>query len=60
MIGAAIGVAERSHFTLHLLTHRFPPRARHVIHVVNNLLIAGFGGLVAWIGVQLGDAEQRC
>ena len=36
-----------------LLTHRFPPRARHVIHVFNNLLIAAFGGLIAWLGVQL-------
>ncbi len=53
LIGAAVGVAERSHFALNLLTHRFPPRARHVIHVFNNLLTAAFGGLIAWIGVQL-------
>ena len=52
-LGAAVGVAERSHFALNLLTHRFSPRARHVIHVFNNLLTAAFGGLIAWIGVQL-------
>ena len=57
LIGAAVGVAERSHFTLTLLTHRFPPRAQHVIHVFNNLLIAAFGGLVAWLGVQARDAQ---
>src|SRR5260370_9426055 len=30
MVGAGIGIAERAHFTLHVLTHRFPlwtPRA---------------------------------
>ena len=53
MVGAAVAVAERSHFTLNLLTHRFSPRARQVIHVGNNLLIAAFGGLVAWVGYKL-------
>jgi TRAP-type C4-dicarboxylate transport system permease small subunit len=53
MIGAAVGVAERSHFTLTLLSHHFSPRMQHVIHVGNNLLIAAFGGLVAWIGIKL-------
>jgi TRAP-type C4-dicarboxylate transport system permease small subunit len=53
LIGAAVGVAERSHFTLTLLSHRFSPRMLHVLHVTNNLLIAAFGGLVAWLGVKL-------
>jgi TRAP-type C4-dicarboxylate transport system permease small subunit len=53
MIGAAVGVAERSHFTLTLLSHLFPPRMQRAVHVGNNLLIAAFGGLVAWIGVKL-------
>jgi TRAP-type C4-dicarboxylate transport system permease small subunit len=53
LVGAAVGVAERSHFTLTLLSHRFPPRMQHVVHVVNNLLIAAFGGLVAWLGFKL-------
>ena len=53
LVGAAVGVAERSHFTLNLLSHRFPPRAQHVLHVCNNLLIAAFGGLIAWLGVKL-------
>jgi TRAP-type C4-dicarboxylate transport system permease small subunit len=53
LIGAAVGVAERSHFTLTLLSHRFSPRMLHVLHVTNNLLIAAFGGLVAWVGVKL-------
>jgi len=53
LIGAAVGVAERSHFTLTLLSHHFSPRVQHVVHVGNNLLIAAFGGLVAWLGVKL-------
>jgi TRAP-type C4-dicarboxylate transport system permease small subunit len=53
LIGAAVAVAERSHFTLTVFVHRLPPRVQHVIHVCNNLLIAAFGGLVAWQGVKL-------
>nr|ART90389.1 TRAP-type C4-dicarboxylate transport system, small permease component [uncultured bacterium] len=53
LIGAAVGVAERSHFTLTILTHHLPTRAQHIIHVINNLLIAAFGGLIAWLGVKL-------
>jgi TRAP-type C4-dicarboxylate transport system permease small subunit len=53
MVGAGIAVAERAHFTLHIVTHRLPPRARRVIHVLRQLLIAGFGVLVVWFGTKL-------
>jgi TRAP-type C4-dicarboxylate transport system permease small subunit len=53
LIGAAVGVAERSHFTLTLLSHRFSPGVRQAIHVANNMLIAAFGALIAWLGVKL-------
>src|ERR1700760_3568405 len=53
LIGAAVGVAEHGHFTLTLLSPRFPPRLQHVVHVVNSLLTAAFGALVAWLGVKL-------
>lgn len=53
MVGAAVGIAGRSHFTLTLLTHRFPPGVQRGIHVFNHLLIAAFGGLLAWLGWQL-------
>src|SRR6266851_2238627 len=42
MIGAGIGIAERAHFTLHV-----------VIHVATHVLIAGFGALALWYGIQL-------
>jgi TRAP-type C4-dicarboxylate transport system permease small subunit len=53
MVGAAIGIAERTHFTLHILTHRLPLAAQRPIHVATHLLIAGFGALAAWYGTQL-------
>jgi len=53
LVGAAVGIAERSHFTLTLLTHRFPPGVQRGINVFNHLLIAAFGGLLAWLGWQL-------
>ena len=53
MIGAGVGVAERAHFTLRVLTHRLPVPAQRAVHIGSNLLIAGFGGLAAWYGTQL-------
>jgi TRAP-type C4-dicarboxylate transport system permease small subunit len=53
MIGAAVAVKERSHFALNLVTHRFSPKAKATLHIVHNLIIAGFGGLVAWLGYKL-------
>ena len=53
MIGAAIGIAERAHFTLHLVTHRFSPPVQRVIHIATYLLIAAFGALAGWQGVRL-------
>lgn len=53
LIGAAIGVAERSHFTLAVVTHRWSRGAQRVVHIANHLFIAFFGGLIAWLGVKL-------
>jgi len=53
LIGAGVGIAERSHFTLTLLTHHFPPGVQRGIHLFNQVLIAAFGGLLAWLGWQL-------
>lgn len=50
MVGAGVGIAERSHFTLTLLTPRLPEGAQRAIQLFNHLLIAVFGGLVAWLG----------
>src|SRR5262252_2082356 len=53
MVGAGIGIGERAHFTLRVLTHRLPPRGQRAIHIASHLLIAGFGALAAWYGLQL-------
>jgi TRAP-type C4-dicarboxylate transport system permease small subunit len=53
LIGAAVAVKERSHFALNLLSYRFSPRYRAILHVAHNLLIAAFAGLVAWFGFKL-------
>lgn len=53
MIGAGIGIGERAHFTLHVVTHRLPLAVQRVIHIAGHLLIVGFGALTAWYGLQL-------
>ena len=53
LLGAAVAVKERSHFALTLLSHRFPPGGRAALHVVHNLIIAAFAGLIAWVGYKL-------
>jgi len=53
MVGAGIGIAERAHFTLHVLTHRLPLAAQRPIHIATHILIAGFGALAVWYGIQL-------
>src|SRR5260370_42628077 len=45
MIGAAIGIADRIHFTFHVLTHHLPVPVRRAIYGINHLLIARLGGL---------------
>ena len=59
MVGAGIGIAERAHFTLHVLTHRLPATAQRVIHVLTHLLIAGFGALALWYGVELAIVNSQ-
>src|ERR1700687_797690 len=51
LIGAAIGVRERTHFTLHVLP--LSPAARLWFSRVHHVLIAGLGGLAAWYGMKL-------
>src|SRR5882672_365149 len=53
MIGAGLGIAERAHFTLHVLTHRFSLGAQRAIHIATQLLIAAFGALACWYGIKI-------
>jgi len=51
LIGAAIGLRERTHFTLHIL--QFKPAGQLFVDRVHYLLIAGIGAIAAWYGVKL-------
>src|ERR1051326_7949078 len=59
MIGAGIGIAERAHFTLRVLTHRLPAAAQRAIHVATQILTAGFGALAVWYGIQLAIVNSQ-
>jgi len=53
LIGAAIGIRARAHFTLHVFTHRVSPAVQLWINRFNHALIVGFGVLAAWYGYKL-------
>ena len=53
LIGAAIGVRERAHFTLHVFIERLSPASQLLIERIHHVLIAGFGAIAAWYGVKL-------
>jgi TRAP-type C4-dicarboxylate transport system permease small subunit len=53
LIGAAIGVQQRSHFTLAVVVHRLPETAQLWIHRFNHALITGVGLLAAYYGYKL-------
>ena len=51
LVGAAIGVRERTHFTLHIL--HFSPGAQRWVDRFHYALVAVVGGISAWYGVKL-------
>ena len=53
LIGAAIGVQQRSHFMLAVFVHRLSPAVQLGIHRFNHALIVGIGVLAAWYGYKL-------
>ncbi len=53
LIGAAIGIQSRSHFSLSVFVHRLPEATQLWIQRLNHLLIACVGILVAWYGFKL-------
>ena len=48
LIGAAIGIRSRSHFTLHFITPMLSRSVQRALDIFNHLLIAGIGALSAW------------
>src|SRR4029079_14846159 len=53
LIGAAIGIRQRAHFTLQVFTHHFSPRVHTWIERFHHTLIAGIGGLTPWYGYKV-------
>ena len=53
LIGAAVGIRARAHFTLHVFTHRLGPTVQVWINRFNHALIVGIGALTAWYGYKL-------
>jgi TRAP-type C4-dicarboxylate transport system permease small subunit len=53
LVGAAIGVRQRAHFTLHVFAHRLPRAAQIWLNRFNHILIVGVGCLAAWYGYKL-------
>lgn len=53
LIGAAIGIRSRSHFTLSTLTPLLPEPMQRGIEILNHLVIAAIGLLAAWHAVTL-------
>ncbi len=53
LIGAAIGIRQRAHFTLHAVTHLFSPRMLVWLDRMHHVVIAGFGLLAAVYAVNL-------
>ena len=51
LLGAAIGLRERAHFTLHIL--RFGPAGQRIVDCVHNVLIGIVGAISCWYGVKL-------
>ena len=53
LVGAAVGIAERTHFTVTLFTQHMSLLAQRTVHIANHVLIAVFGGVIAWQGWQV-------
>ncbi|HSI39077.1 MAG TPA: TRAP transporter small permease [Xanthobacteraceae bacterium] len=53
LLGAAVGVRDSVHLGLDLLHHVSPPRVQKAMDTVSLILVAGFGGAMAWYGTLL-------
>jgi TRAP-type transport system small permease protein len=56
MLGAAVGVRDAGHIGLESLLVLVPDRLRHRLEVLIFLLVAAFGGLMAWHGAALAQS----
>ena len=57
-IGAAIGIRRGVHFSIQMVTDRFPPRVRLAVFTIHYFLIGVFGILVAVFGWQVAELNS--
>jgi len=53
MVGAAAGIAERTHFTVSLFIHFLSEKLQRGVAAANHLVMAAFGCVLAWEGWQV-------
>lgn len=53
LIGMAIGVLEKIHISIEMFTAKLSPRALSVLESIDHLLVAAFGGLMVYFGIQI-------
>ncbi len=60
-LGAAVGVKRHTHFRLHLVVDRLPPRYQRAVTVLGLLVVMGFAGVLiqqGWVFLELGRFQQ--
>src|SRR6185295_1521484 len=58
-IGAAIGIRKGIHFSVQMITDRFPPGLQRAVFTAHYALIAAFGALVAVFGWQVSELNSQ-
>jgi TRAP-type C4-dicarboxylate transport system permease small subunit len=58
-IGAALGIRRGVHFSVQMLTDRLPPVARRALFLWHYVLLAAFGGLLAFYGWQVAELNSQ-
>ena len=58
-IGAALGLRKGVHFSVQIITDRFPRRLFTVVFTIHYVLIAGFGVLIAIFGWQVSELNSQ-
>lgn len=52
-LGAAVGVHENTHLSVMVLRNAVPRAIRNLFLVLSDLIMATFGGLIFWFGLEL-------
>ena len=58
-LGAAVAVARRQHFRMHLVVARFRPRLRHAVERLVTLAVIAFGGVLLAGGIRMAPIAHR-